>query len=50
MDDARGFRPFIETFTSEMLPWAKTPAVHSFEKFPPMEDYPKLLAAFAAAD
>ena len=50
MDDARGFRPFIETFTSEMLPWARTPAVHSFEKFPPMEDYPKLLAAFAAAD
>ena len=47
LDDARSFSPFIETFTSEMLPWAKTPAVHSFEKFPPMEQFPELLAAFA---
>ncbi len=47
LDDARGFTPFIETYTGEMLPWAKTPAVHSFETLPPMEQYPKLVAEFA---
>jgi hypothetical protein len=46
-DDARDFTPFVETYTSEALPWAKTPAVHSFEKFPPMERYPELVAEFA---
>ncbi|MCB1496410.1 MAG: GFA family protein [Bauldia sp.] len=33
------FSPFIETWTSEKLPWAKTPAVHSFEALPTMEAY-----------
>ncbi len=28
IDDSRGYKPFIETYTSEMLPWAKTPAMH----------------------
>ncbi|MBZ6076474.1 GFA family protein [Microvirga puerhi] len=46
-DDAHDFVPFVETYTSEMLPWAKTPAPHSFEKFPPAEKFPELLAAFA---
>jgi hypothetical protein len=47
MDDARRFIPFLETYTDEMLPWAKTPAVHSFRKFPPPEQFPALLAEFA---
>jgi hypothetical protein len=47
-DDAKDYAPFIETYTSEALPWAKTPAVHSFEKFPPIERYPELLAEFAS--
>ncbi|HEV7367878.1 GFA family protein [Arenibaculum sp.] len=47
LDDARSFRPFIETYTSEALPWARTPAVHSFEKFPPPELFPALGAEFA---
>ena len=47
LDDAKGFTPFIETYTSEALPWAKTPAVHSFEKFPPMERYAQLVEDFA---
>jgi hypothetical protein len=47
MDDATGFTPFMETWTSEALPWAKTPAVHSFETLPPMERYPELVAEFA---
>jgi len=47
LDDARGFTPFIETYTSEALPWAKTPAIHSFEKLPPMERYAELVEEFA---
>ncbi len=46
-DDASDFIPFVETYTSEALPWAKTPAVHSFEKFPPVERYPALAEEFA---
>ncbi len=47
MDDTTGYMPFIETYTSEALPWAKTSAVHSFEKFPPMDRYPELVVEFA---
>jgi len=47
LDDPRWFKPFIETYTSEMLPWARTPAVYSFEKFPPFEDYERLTREFA---
>ena len=46
-DDARAFVPFIETYTSEKLPWATTPAVHSFERYPPVEQFPDLLAEYA---
>lgn len=46
-DDVESEPPFIETHTSEKLPWSTTQAVHSFEKFPPPEQFPKLLAAFA---
>jgi len=41
------FAPFIETYTSERLPWARTPAVHSYEKLPAMEDYEGLVKEFA---
>jgi hypothetical protein len=47
MEDAQSFRPFIETYTDEKLPWAMTPAVHSFSQFPPLEQLPTLLAEFA---
>jgi hypothetical protein len=46
LDDHLDFRPFIESYTSERLPWAATPAVHSFEKFPPMEAYGGLMKAY----
>ena len=46
-DDASDFTPYIETYTSEALPWAKTPAAHSFEKLPPMEIYAELVEDFA---
>lgn len=45
--DTGWFSPFIETFTGEMLPWAKTGAAHSYETFPPMEAYEGLLAEYA---
>lgn len=47
LDDARSFRPFVETYTSEKLPWATTGARHAFERFPPPESFPALLAEFA---
>lgn len=47
MDDAQLFSPFAETYTNEMLPWAKTTAIHSFEKFPSADEWPKLIEAFA---
>ncbi len=47
LENANGLAPFMETYTREALPWAKTPALHSFEGLPPMELYPELLAEFA---
>jgi len=47
MDDARNFTPFLESSTDEMLPWAKTPAVRSFRRFPHPDEFPALLAEFA---
>jgi len=49
LDDAASYRPFIETRTAEKLPWATTPAVHSFEDYPPPDRYPALMAEFAKA-
>ena len=48
LDDAGWFSPFIETFTSEKLPWATTPAVHSYETFPPFEAFEALTRDYAA--
>jgi len=48
LDDPSWFVPFAETYTSEALPWAIAGAPHAYEKFPPMADYQKLIAAFAA--
>lgn len=48
--DARGwFVPFIETYTSEKLSWASTPAKHSFRTLPAMEEYGPLVEAFATS-
>lgn len=46
-DDSGWYSPFIETYTSEKLPWATTPAVHSFERFPPFEAYEELTKEYA---
>ena len=49
LDDPSGLEPYMETMTAEKLPWASTPAVESFEGFPPVEAYAPMMAAFAAA-
>jgi hypothetical protein len=48
LEDVSWFTPFIETYTSEKLPWATTPAAHSYEKFPSFETYGELVNAYAA--
>jgi hypothetical protein len=40
--------PFIETMTRSKLPWATTPARHSFAEFPSQAEFPRLIAEFAA--
>lgn len=45
-DDHSWFSPFVESFTKVKLPWAVTGAAHSYEEFPPMEDYERLMKAF----
>lgn len=47
LDDASWFAPFIETYTAEKLPWATTPAIHSFDEFPAFEEYTGLTEAYA---
>ena len=47
LDDVGWFSPFIETMTSEKLPWATTPAVHSFEKWPALDAYQGLIKGYA---
>ncbi len=49
LDDCTWFVPFIETYTDEMLPWAKTPAVRAFAKFPDVSEYEALIRDFAAS-
>jgi len=47
LDDPSWFTPFIETMTSEKLPWASTPAVHSFERFPAFDEFAGLIKEYA---
>jgi hypothetical protein len=47
LDDASWVTPFIETWTQTRLPSALTGAKYSYEGFPPMEDYGKLVEEYA---
>lgn len=40
--------PFMETCTSEKLPWATTSAVHRFDRYPAETDYGRLMQDYAA--
>jgi hypothetical protein len=46
LDERHWSTPFVETYTSEKLPWAATPAVHSYETIPSMDEYPRLMDEF----
>jgi hypothetical protein len=48
LDEHGWFEPFVETFTREKLPWASTPARHSYEGFPDMAAWEPLTKAYAA--
>jgi hypothetical protein len=48
LDDHLWFVPFVEVWTREKLPWASTPARHSYEADPSMEDWEMLMKAYAA--
>ena len=47
LDEFGDLDPFMETMTAEKLPWATTPAVESFEGFPGLDDYRRLIPAYA---
>jgi hypothetical protein len=48
LDDPSWFTPYMETWTSEKLPWATTPAPHSFAALPAMDAYEGLIKGYAA--
>jgi hypothetical protein len=47
LDDSSWTTPFVETYTSEKLTWATTPAMHSFPKFPAFENFEALTRDYA---
>lgn len=49
LDNPQSFVPFIETWTSEKLPWATTPAVRSFAALPAIDEYECLMRGYAEA-
>jgi hypothetical protein len=49
LDDPSWFTPFIETWTSEKLPWATTSAVHSYAALPAFDAYEALVAEYAGS-
>lgn len=47
--DTGWFEPFTETYCDERLPWAPSVAPQSFGGLPAMEDYERLIRAYAEA-
>lgn len=47
LNEPARFAPFVETCTDDKLPWAATPAAHSYPGFPPIEDFDDLMKGFA---
>lgn len=50
LDDPKWSKPFVDMMTSEKLDWVETTGAHSFEGFPPPEDFFRLIEEFAAAE
>lgn len=49
LDEHGWFAPFVDLWTAEKLPWAETGAPRRYETVPPMEEWPALIEAYAAA-
>lgn len=49
LDDAADLAPFMETMTDEKLPWATTPAVVSYARFPGAEEWAAVMGRYGAA-
>ncbi|MDP4026219.1 GFA family protein [Methylobacterium sp. NEAU 140] len=49
-EDAAAFPPFMETCTSDKLPFVDFTAPHRFARFPDPTEFPALIAAYAAWD
>ena len=49
LDEVPAEPPFVEMFTQEALPWAKTGAKRSFAQFPAADEFGPLMQEFAAA-
>jgi hypothetical protein len=47
LDDRGWFVPFVELWTREKLPWATSPAAHSFETSPDLPDWQRLMKELA---
>jgi hypothetical protein len=47
LDDHAWVAPYAETYTDEKLPWASTPAVKSYARFPEMSEYEGLTRDYA---
>lgn len=48
LDDHGWFEPFVELWTDEGLPWAKTGSRRSYATVPEMAEFETLMAAYAA--
>jgi hypothetical protein len=46
LDDHTWYEPFVEVYTAEKLPWARTGAQHSFSGQPDLAGYQPLVDAF----
>ena len=47
LEDPVWTEPYLETMTSEKLPWVQVPAKRSYEKFPEMDEFEGLIAEFS---
>jgi len=47
LDDPGTFTPFVEMQVAERRPWVHLAVERSYDRFPPMEEYPAIIADFA---
>jgi hypothetical protein len=47
LDDPSWFAPYMETWTSEKLPWVTIPAIRSFAALPPEDSYEGMIGGYA---